>query len=290
MSPVRPISEYGESPGRIPATPADRCPTAAPRGLLLRGAPAGHEPSSSLSGSPSRAPARPACHTGLREGRHGTDGGVAAAPLPSSQPRHALPPSPHPRCGSWSGPRGGGAGGGRGRGCWTAATRSSPAAPSAGPSPSSPASSSATWSRWAATAGGAAPAPAPPSPWPCCCSTAGCPPCWSASPSWSSSAPPAGTAGGRPGCTAPSTSSASAPDRWCWRCAATTVGRGPLGPRRLDSWRRLPTVAVAACLPAGTRLLLWWAFAPRGGGHPPWPVPRWSGRAWSASPCSASPR
>lgn len=48
-------------------------------------------------------------------------------------------------------------------------------------------------------------------------------------------------------------------------------------------------ILVAVAYLAVTRVLLWYLNAPRGD-CPPSPAPPWSGRAWSPSPCSASPR
>ena len=49
-------------------------------------------------------------------------------------------------------------------------------------------------------------------------------------------------------------------------------------------------VLVAVAYLAVTRVLLWYLHAPRAAVCPPSPVPPWSDRAWSRSPCSASPR
>lgn len=75
-------------------------------------------------------------------------------------------------------------------------------------------------------------APAPPCPWPSCCSTAGCPPPSSASPSSSWSAPPGVIAGDRPWCTVPWTSSASAPRRSASPRSAWSPASATPGPRR----------------------------------------------------------
>ena len=64
----------------------------------------------------------------------------------------------------------------------------------------------------------------------------------------------------------------------------------PWNPQTWDVYTAPEVVLVAVAYLAVTRALLWYAARPRAAACPPSPAPPWSGRAWSPSRCSASPR